>query len=154
MATSNARKAQAPARILLVDDHKSGLSARRAVLEEVGYETIGLCCPKEALSLFRKESFDLVVTDYRMPGVTGTDLIRELKDAKPDVPVILLSGYIEPLGLTEKATGADAVIMKSAHEVQHLLRATSRLVNLKMKRKMVGSEAAPAKGRRKIISSS
>jgi len=117
-----------PARILLVDDNRSGLQARRVVLEELGYETDAAGDVEEALQKAAQHHFDLVVTDFMMPGRNGDELIRELRQAGQEIPIVLISGFVDALGLTEKSTGASAVIMKSANEVQHLIRAARRLV--------------------------
>ena len=138
-------------RVLLVDDNSAGLGARCMVLEELGYDTLGVTCPLEALATFRKQPFDLVVTDYKMPHMTGRELIAELRKIEPLLPIILISGYAEPLGLTEKNTGATVVIMKSANEVQHLVRAVKRVLTLKVQRKPSASEAP--KARRKTAAS-
>jgi CheY-like chemotaxis protein len=143
MATRFVSKARQGAKILLIDDNRSGLMARRAVLEELGYTTKGLSCPHEALEACEPGSFDLIVTDYRLPGMNGIEFIRELRTRDPKVPVIMLSGYVEALGLTEKSTGADAVIMKSSNEVHHLVRTANRLLNMPPKRKPAVSEKAP-----------
>ena len=63
-------------RVLLVDDNKNGTPARKAALEEQGYETGSASSPAEALELFQQTEFDLVVTDYRMPKMNGTELIE------------------------------------------------------------------------------
>lgn len=129
------RKAQqAPStRVLLVDDNRAGLAARRAVLEELGYETTGAECPATALKLFKEaleagNPFDLLVTDFRMPAMTGMELIQQVRGASVSTPIILISGFVEALGLTEASTGANVVIMKSANEVQQLVRAAKRLL--------------------------
>lgn len=153
MKLSSARKLQVPARVLLVDDHPGGLSARRSVLQELGYEAISTTCPREALSRFRNESFDLVVTDYRMPEMMGTELILQLREINPKVPVILLTGFAEPLGLSEESTGADCVIMKSNHEVQQLIWAAGHLMKGPARRKPPRS-ARSAPSTRKNVSSS
>lgn len=133
--------------ILLVDDNYSGLAARRVVLEELGYKTVGVRCPHEALSLIKDRPIDLVVTDYKMPEMTGVDFIKLMRAEKPNMPVVLLSGYVDSLGLNEKNTGANAVLMKSANEVQHLVRAVKRLLhNRRAKRKPPSaSGSTPAK---------
>jgi len=137
--------------VLLVDDNAVGLAARRLVLEELGYKVTGVTCPVEALAVFGKQPFDLVVTDYKMPKMTGRELIRALRELEPALPIILISGYAETLGLTEKNTGATEVIAKSANEVQHLVRAVSRALALKVARKPPGAEAP--KARRKSATS-
>jgi CheY-like chemotaxis protein len=135
------------AKILLVDDNRSGLQARRAVLEELGYGTDGAPDGTTALEMFSKQHYDLVVTDYRMPDMDGVELISQLRAQRPDLPVILISGFVDVLGLDERTTGANTVIMKSSNEVQHLIRSASRL--LKLPRKPVASERQAASSRRK-----
>jgi CheY-like chemotaxis protein len=128
--------------ILLVDDNRDGLLVRRSLLEEAG------CCVQiavngeEGLKLFEKASFDVIVTDYRMPGMNGDELIQRIRLLDPHARIILLSGFVEPLGLTEQNTGADAVITKSANEPARLVRSVRRLVN-RVVRKPPGSQKAP-----------
>ena len=125
--------------ILLVDDNADGLLVRRSLLEEIG------CCVhiavngEEGLKLFVAGKFDVVVTDYRMPCMNGGELIQRIRLLDPNARIILLSGFVEPLGLTEQNTGADAVITKSANEPVHLVRWVRRLVNRAV-RKPPGSQ--------------
>jgi CheY-like chemotaxis protein len=128
--------------ILLVDDNRDGLLVRRSLLEEIG------CCVhiavngEEGLKLFQTGRFDVVVTDYRMPRMNGGELIQRIRLLDPNARIILLSGFVEPLGLTEQNTGADAIITKSANEPAHLVRWVKRLVN-RAARKPPGSQRAP-----------
>jgi|SRR5579862_7623501 len=119
------------ARILLVDDNANGLTARRCVLEELGYRISTAASGNEALEVFGKYKFDLVVTDFRMPKMDGLELIVRLRKLVPELPIILISGYVDALGLNETSTGADVVIQKSAHEVGHLVRSVGRLLRRK-----------------------
>ena len=125
--------------ILLVDDNADGLLVRRSLLEEIG------CCVQtavngeEGLKLFQASRFDVVVTDYRMPRMNGGELIQRIRLLEPNARIILLSGFVEPLGLTEQNTGADAVIAKSANEPARLLRTVRRLAN-RVTRKPPGSQ--------------
>ena len=84
---------------------------------------------EEGLKLFESSTFDVVVTDYRMPRMDGLELITRIRMLKPNARIILLSGFVDPLGLTEEATGADVVIAKSSHEPVHLLSWVKRLIN-------------------------
>lgn len=140
MVTRFVSKARQGARILLIDDNCSGLRARQSVLEELGYLTEGLCDPKEALAACESHEYDLVITDYRLPEMNGVEFIAELRQRNRRIPVILISGYVDALGLTEKTTGADAVIMKSCNEVQHLVRTVGRLLNPSLLRKPAASD--------------
>lgn len=129
-----ARKRSLPpshARILLVDDNANGLAARRSVLEELGHRIITVTSGGDALDQFSTHKFDLVVTDYKMPKMDGLELISRLRKQSPDLPIVLISGYVDSLGLNETSTGADVVIQKSSHEVSHLVRSVNRLLRRK-----------------------
>jgi len=139
-----------PSSILIVDDNKLGVSARKSVLEELGHKCVTASNGVDALELFAGRTFDLVVTDYKMPRMDGLELIKGIRRQTPEVPVILISGFVDSLGLSEENTGADVVIMKSANEVSHLVRAVARLLRKKAGKKPVGSEAA-ARVKRKMV---
>jgi CheY-like chemotaxis protein len=126
--------------ILLVDDNQDGLLVRRSLLEESGYRVQIAGNGEEGLKLFENSNFDVVVTDFRMPRMDGMELIRRIRHVNPNARVILLSGFVEPLGLTEENTGADAVIPKSSNEPVHLLRWVKRLLNRAAQRKPPGAQ--------------
>lgn len=147
MVTRPKTPTQPAPRVLLVDDNRSGMMARRSVLEELGYRTDGTTDANQALEMFLSEHYDLVVTDFKMPELDGVELIQKLRAEKPGIPVIVISGFVDALGLTEANTGANSVIMKSANEVQHLIRSAARL--LKPARKPARSERGAAAPRKK-----
>ena len=127
--------------ILLVDDNHDGLLVRRSLLEEIGCSVQIAINGEEGLKLFQACKFDVVVTDYRMPRMNGGELIQRIRLLDPSMRIILLSGFVEPLGLTEQNTGADAVLLKSSNEPAHLLRTVKRLLNRAV-RKPPGSQKA------------
>lgn len=132
-----------PKRILIVDDNKMGLSARRSVLEAVGHTVTTAPSGVEALELFNAGGhFDLVVTDFKMPKMTGVELIAEIRKITPTLPIILISGFTDTLGLNETNTLADAVLQKSSNEVTQLMRTVSKLLN-KAQRKPPGTSKGP-----------
>jgi CheY-like chemotaxis protein len=137
------------ATILLVDDNAHGLTARRAVLEELGHKIVTASNGADALELFSESKFDLVITDYKMPRMDGLELIKRLRKHSPQVPIVLVSGFVDALGLNESNTGADAVVQKSSNEVTHLVRAVTRLVT--RKRKPAGTEGHLPKAKRKGV---
>ncbi|MBZ5596521.1 MAG: response regulator [Acidobacteriia bacterium] len=139
------------ATLLLVDDNPHGLVARRTVLEELGYVVHTGASGDEALKLLAAHQVDLVITDFRMPNMDGVELIARIRELRGDLPIILLSGFVEPLGLTEKSTGADLVLAKSAGEVGLLVRSVRRLLNRQPSRKPLESERAPASKRARNI---
>lgn len=119
---------QNPPSILLVDDNVHGLIARKNVLKDLGCEISTATSGEEALVLISQRKFDLIITDYKMVEMNGTELIAQVRRSWPGIPIILLSGFVEPLGLTEQSTGADVVLSKSAGEVGHLIHSVSRLL--------------------------
>lgn len=145
MITSYSAKAPSCARILLVDDNRLGLRIRTAVLEELGHHVTAVSCALEALDRFLTEPFDLVVTDYRMPELNGIELTARIRKQHPAVPVIMISGLAEALGLNEGNTGADIVVQKNCHEVATLTRSVLRLLSRKPAKKQV--RIAPRSGR-------
>jgi CheY-like chemotaxis protein len=130
--------------ILLVDDNQDGLLVRRSLLEEVGYRVDIAGNGEEGLKLFEHSPFDVVVTDYRMPRMNGVELIQGIRKLNANARIILLSGFVEPLGLTEGNTGADAVIAKSSNEPAHLLRWVKRLLNRATPRKPPAAQKSAA----------
>jgi CheY-like chemotaxis protein len=131
--------------ILLVDDNRDGLLVRRLLLEELGYGVQMAPNGEEGLKLFENGSFDVIVTDYRMPRLNGVELIQRIRKVNPNARIILLSGFVEPLGLTEENTGADAVIAKSSNEPVQLVRWVKRLVNRTPPRKPPVAQKSAAK---------
>jgi len=134
-------------KILLVDDNRDGLLVRRALLEEFGHVVEIAENGDRALHLLGVGNFDIVVTDHCMPDMDGAELIHRIRAAKPAVRVIMLSGFVEGMGLTEENTGADIVLMKSAREGVHLVRAVNRLMTPAPKRKPPSRQKLPPKAR-------
>jgi len=115
------------------------------VLEELGHKVQTAGTPHDALELCGKQRFDVVVTDYKMPKMNGVEFIGRLRKQHPSTSIILISGFIDTLGLSEANTGADVVIQKSAHEVSHLIRSVNRLLRKQHQpRKPPGSQGPAA----------
>jgi CheY-like chemotaxis protein len=138
------KNAAAPVRILLVDDNILGSTARQTILTEQGYKVESARSGEEAWDIFQKEHFDIVVTDYSMPGgMNGAELITLIRGAATPVRIILLSGRINGLGLTEKSTGADELISKSSKEVTELLRVVKKLAVRPRRRGVASAKPTP-----------
>lgn len=84
-------------RILFVDDEDMIVNSMGRVLAKLGYEVVGLTSALEALELFQNdpEAFDLVITDLTMPKMTGDAFASEILRLRPEMPIILCSGFIE-----------------------------------------------------------
>jgi CheY-like chemotaxis protein len=84
-----------PLTILAVDDDALVLMNTVAMLEDLGHEVAGAHSGAEALALMARRAFDLVVTDHAMPQLTGAQLAAKIRAARPDMPVLLATGYAE-----------------------------------------------------------
>jgi CheY-like chemotaxis protein len=127
-------------RVLLVDDNRDGLLARKALLEEQGLELVTATNGEDALAALSKMTFDLLVTDYKMPKMNGIELIQCTRPLHPALRIILLSGFVDALGLDEKSTGADIVIAKGSNEVSQLVRSVARLLARNVAKRPPGSQ--------------
>lgn len=79
--------------VFYVDDNPKSSRLLASVLEGCGFQVISANDPVEALGLLRRTLFDVALLDYEMPGMSGSQLAQEIKFMKPDVPVVLISGY-------------------------------------------------------------
>jgi CheY-like chemotaxis protein len=95
--------------ILCVDDEENQLAVRKLVLEKEGFSVLTASSGQEALSLLACHQIDLVLSDHLMPGLTGTELTRQIKATNPDLPVILISAVNE---IPEDAAYADLFMSK------------------------------------------
>ncbi|MFZ7112131.1 MAG: sigma-54-dependent transcriptional regulator [Desulfatiglandales bacterium] len=79
--------------ILIVDDEKNYLVVLDAILGPEGYETLTANNAHDALRLIRESDLDLVITDMKMPGMSGMELLEESKKIKPEIPIIMMTAY-------------------------------------------------------------
>jgi two-component system NtrC family response regulator len=79
--------------ILIVDDEKNYLVVLEALLGPEGYETVTADNGEDALGLIRDSDLDLVITDMKMPEISGMELLDETKKIKPELPVIMMTAY-------------------------------------------------------------
>ncbi|MDD9301541.1 MAG: sigma-54-dependent Fis family transcriptional regulator [Desulfobacter sp.] len=88
--------------ILIVDDEKHYPMIIGEVLSEEGYKTFTASSGMEALDILNSQLIDLVLSDVKMPGMSGIDLLEKIKEIKPDLPVIIMTAF----GSVEKAVEA------------------------------------------------
>jgi signal transduction histidine kinase/ActR/RegA family two-component response regulator len=116
-------------RILLIDDEEQIVSMEQQMLENLGYQVTARTNSEEALREFSQQpqNYDLVITDMTMPHMTGDQLAKKLLDIKPDIPVILCTGFNEDI--TEEkalAMGIQKFVMKPV--IKNDLASTIRTV--------------------------
>jgi CheY-like chemotaxis protein len=96
--------------VMIVDDERVLVALAEETLAELGYEPVGFDSSLAALQAFRAEPkrFDLVLTDETMPDLTGTGLTREIRQLRPEIPILLMSGY-SGSQLSERAQAAGVI---------------------------------------------
>jgi two-component system NtrC family response regulator len=115
--------------ILIVDDEKNYPRIIGEILQEEGYTSLTASSGLEALDMLNNEPIDLVLTDVKMPGMNGIQLLEKIKSIKPDIPVIIMTAY----GSVEKAVeamhkGAYTFILKPFENqalIAHIAKAIS-----------------------------
>ncbi|MCE5336890.1 MAG: PAS domain S-box protein [Desulfobacteraceae bacterium] len=114
-------------RILFVDDERMVADMASRILERLGYSVIAKTNSLDALEIMRSnaEDVDLLITDYTMPNLTGIELAREIVKIRPDLPIIMCTGYGERVNeLTARSAGVTAFALKplDRSELAHLVR--------------------------------
>jgi CheY-like chemotaxis protein len=102
-------------RVLIVDDEALLVRLASETLIELGYAPVGFTSSTRALKAFdaNPEDFDAILTDERMPGVTGSALIREVRRINPSIPIVLMTGFVgAAAGSNARELGANDVLRK------------------------------------------
>ena len=99
--------------ILVVDDENEFLELINNRLQKRGFTVEGASTGEKALELVREQSFDAMVLDVKMPGIDGIEVLRQVKQMKPELPVILLTGHASiETAMTGVETGAVDYLLK------------------------------------------
>jgi CheY-like chemotaxis protein len=111
-------------RILLVDDEENIIFGTERMLKKLGYRVVSQTDPEQALKLFESEPerYDLVITDQSMPNMSGIELARELSRIRPDIPIILCTGYDPVASGAETGDGEPAEFIREL-AIKPLVRA-------------------------------
>jgi DNA-binding response OmpR family regulator len=110
-----------PLRILLVDDEISFLMAVAAALQERGF-TVETCeSGEEAIELLQRESFAVILLDYRLPGISGINVLQWMHEQKMETPVVMMTGAgSEVVAVEAMSLGAYDYLPKELIEIDHL----------------------------------
>ncbi|HXL83972.1 MAG TPA: PAS domain-containing protein [Casimicrobiaceae bacterium] len=102
-------------RVLVVDDEESLVRLATRTLTELGYTPVGFTASATAVEAFLADPqrFDAVITDESMPGTSGSELIRKMRAIRPEMPIVLVSGYLNAAVVQRaREAGADEVLKK------------------------------------------
>jgi len=108
-------------RILLIDDELSIIEPLRSILTNLGYKVTSFTESTVAFDVFKNNpnEFDIIITDYSMPHMTGIELIENIKKIRSDIPVIVNSGYINDyISNISRKIGIDKVLAKPVNTYQ------------------------------------
>jgi DNA-binding NtrC family response regulator len=113
-------------RILIVDDEGSLLLTLVANLELEGFDVVGALDAGSALRLLREHHFDLVLTDIRMPGMSGLELFRAIRSVRPDLPVILMTAFAAETLIEQAVQEGVFAVLPKPFDIEHVIFALSR----------------------------
>jgi DNA-binding NtrC family response regulator len=120
-------------RILIIEDDEEMRSMLREFLSEEGYDTDSIDSGSKAFVRLVRDTFDLIITDIRMPGLTGLDILPGVKKLQPDAPIIVITAFgSEEVCHKVFARGAEAYLEKPIH-LEHLREIVQRMVSSKEK---------------------
>ena len=131
------------ARILIIEDDEEMRSLLEDFLKDEGYETDSVNSGSEAFGKLAREPFDLVITDIRMPGLSGFDVLSAVKKFQLEIPVIVITAFGgEEVYRRSMARGADGYLEKPIH-FHKLRNLIQELVSAKERREESNSENPP-----------
>ena len=113
--------------VLFVDDHKALARLSCEILQKQGYRAEYAFDAEEALAKFEQGAFDLVVSDYRMEGMSGVDLARQLRKLAPGLPIVIVTGCaeVEPCAEVNEWVGKQEMFPKLLDTIRQLLQESS-----------------------------
>jgi CheY-like chemotaxis protein len=118
-------------RILFVDDEPDIITMINQMLSQLGYQTTLCDRSSDALEMFREDPgrFDMLITDQIMPGMTGLELTRELRRIRPDLPVILCTGYSKTVSEEDVADAGVRDMLMKPIALRHLAESIRRALD-------------------------
>jgi len=119
-------------KILVVDDEDIVLESCRRVLEADGYEVLLAASADQALQMIRDEPPDLLLVDVKMPEHDGVYLIREVRKERPDIPIVLMTGYTTKETVAEAAQIGAATLIAKPFTPDELAETVRRVVKKKI----------------------
>ncbi|MCG8636787.1 MAG: sigma-54 dependent transcriptional regulator [Desulfobacterales bacterium] len=132
-------------KILVVDDSRPTLEVIQRNLSAHGFDTYTCNSVPDAVRFLSESTIDLIITDYKMPGRSGLDLIRYIRDNLDNLEIIMITGYPDIEGAVQAVKdGADEYLVKPFTDAE-LLSAVRRMIEKLSSRRVVESTTGPAK---------
>jgi CheY-like chemotaxis protein len=115
-------------RILVVDDEPLVCDSVRRMLAVDGHQVETVATGEAALTLFQKDSFDLIIVDYEMPGMNGDELAAAIKALNPNQPILMITAYPETLASSGNPLVGVELLLSKPFDLQELRDAVSKLL--------------------------
>jgi CheY-like chemotaxis protein len=114
-------------KILIVDDDPTVRSVVSEMLSELGHDVSTADSGEKGLRIFFKNKFDIVVSDYEMPGMNGVALSTRIKEWSPSTPVVLITGVGKESILSQETDSVDRILFKpfNLSEIDKAIRSLS-----------------------------
>jgi CheY-like chemotaxis protein len=99
-------------RVLLVDDHEEVRSTTAAMLSDCGHHVVEAATGTKAVEVLneRECDFDLMITDYAMPNVSGAEFLRKARELCPNVPALMITGYADAEAISDRPEGVEILL--------------------------------------------
>lgn len=141
-------------RIMIVEDEDTLRESLCRVFEREGYEVAAVSTAENALERFGEEAFDLVITDIILPGITGIELIKRMREAAPDQSCIVMTAYasLETAVETLRVGAYDYIVKPIIHEeIKQTVRNALKMRALQEENALLKGEAADSYGVERIV---
>jgi len=116
-------------RILVVDDEQNYAEMLKSLLEQHFFIVDSVTDPMRALESLHGKGYDLVVSDFKMPGMDGADFLDQARELNPDLPVILVSGLMNTPDLVRVANMGVTLVLEKPIDIQHFIDQVKRFVS-------------------------
>lgn len=141
-----------PYQILVLDDDENALAGLVELLRDAGYSVTGAAAYEAAKRLLAEQSYDLLITDVRLRGYNGLNLVKTCRAEYPEMAVIIISGYEEPLMELEARRYQALFVQKPIRPIEFLATVASSLASVRRERRwprkrVVGGFRVTAAGR-------
>lgn len=114
--------------VLLVDDDNIILKILHTAFKKAEIECKACYNPNTAIDEFKKSNFDIVITDFQMPRVNGVEVLRQVREVNPDVPVIMICGFVNEYIKKQALSGGISAYFEKPLDVDKLIDKCKELV--------------------------